>query len=249
MRWTCYLTKNREKPYRWLQAPYQKCTAMFLWTSLPSFSKSTQREHSIITVEKGISVDQPKTLLPLSNHCFSQTSELDKRRCILSEVVPESAFKYYCDLFNRRSYQNSGFDVFVLDIQIFSSYGDRSQISQMKVTDGWGTVCCHHSAKKRGSSWLQVILLSYGLFRTESEWGVVASIQWKARLASVFTTLQILSSKGVGWVTVCSLPSFSDMKASFGLVGFFLCLSLVMEVLDLSLLDISIWTWEWNSSW
>jgi len=136
-----------------------------------------------------------------------------------------------------------------LDIQIFSSYGDRSQISQMKVTDGWGTVCCHHSAKKKGSSWLQVILLSYGLFRTESEWGVVASIQWKARLASVFTTLQILSSKGVGWVTVCSLPSFSDMKASFGLVGFFLCLSLVMEVLDLSLLDISIWTWEWNSSW
>ena len=172
MRWTCYLIKNRETPYRWLQAPYQKCTAMFLWTSLPSFSKSTQREHSIITVEKGISVDQPKTLLPLSNHCFSQTSELDKRRCILSEVVPESAFKYYCDLFNRRSYQNSGFDVFVLDIQTFSSYGDRSQISQMKVTDGWGTVCCHHSAKKKGSTWLQVILLSYGLFPTESEWGV-----------------------------------------------------------------------------
>ena len=28
-----------------------------------------------------------------------------------------------------------------------------------------------------------------------------------------------------------------------------ICLSLVMEVLDLSLLDISIWTWEWNSSW
>ena len=105
------------------------------------------------------------------------------------------------------------------------------------------------SEEKKGSSWLQVILLSYGLFRTESEWGVVASIQWKARLASVFTTLQILLSKGVLWVTVCSLPSFSDMKASFGLVGFFLCLSLVMEVLDLSLLDISIWTWEWNSSW
>ena len=119
MRWTCYLTKNREKPYRWLQAPYQKCTATFLWTSLPSFSKSTQREHSIITVEKGISIDQPKTLLPLSNHCFSQTSELDKRRCIRSEVVPESAFKYYCDLFNRRSSQNSGFDVFDLETWIF----------------------------------------------------------------------------------------------------------------------------------
>ena len=70
---------------------------------------------------------------------LSQTSELDKRRCILLEVVPESAFKYYCDLFNRRSYQDSGVDVFVLDIQIFSSYGDHSRISQMKVTDGWGT--------------------------------------------------------------------------------------------------------------
>ena len=154
MRWTCYLIKNREKPYRWLQAPYQKCTAKFLWTSLPSFSKSTQREHSIITVEKGISVDQPKTLLPLSNHCFSQTSELDKRRCILSEVVQESAFKYYYDLFNHRSYQNSGFDVFVLDIQIFSSYGDRSQISQMKVTDGWGTVCCRHFLDVEGFGFL-----------------------------------------------------------------------------------------------
>ena len=66
------------------------------------------REHSIITVEKGISVDQPKTLLPLSNHCFSQTSELDKRRCTLSEVGPERAFKYYCDIFNRRSSQTLG---------------------------------------------------------------------------------------------------------------------------------------------
>ena len=123
-----------------------------------------------------------------------------------------------------------------LDIQIFSSYGDRSQISQMKVTDGWGTVCCHHSAKKKGSTWLQIILPSYGLFPTESE-GFLASIQWKARLASVFTTLQIFLSKRVWWVRDCSLPSFSEMKA------------LVMEVLDLCLLDISIWTWEWNSSW
>ena len=48
--------------------------------------------------------------------------------------------------------------------------------------------------------------------------GLVASIQWKARLASVFTTLQIFSSKGVWWVRDCSLPSFSDMKASLRLV-------------------------------
>ena len=128
--------QKQEKTIPVIASTLLKMHGNVFWTSLPSFSKSTQREHSIITVEKGISIDQPKTLLPLSNHCFSQTSELDKRRCILSEVVPESAFKYYCDLFNRCSYQNSGFDVFVLDIQIFSSYGDRSQISQMKVTDG-----------------------------------------------------------------------------------------------------------------
>ena len=86
MRWTCYLTKNREKTYRWLQATYQKCTAKFLWTSFPSFSKSTQREYSIITVERDIR-RSTQNLLPLSNHCFSQTSELDKRRCILLEVT------------------------------------------------------------------------------------------------------------------------------------------------------------------
>ena len=28
-----------------------------------------------------------------------------------------------------------------------------------------------------------------------------------------------------------------------------ICPSLVVKMLDLSLLDISIWTWEWNSSW
>ena len=74
------------------------------------------------------------------------------------------------------------------------------------------------SFSQKGSTWLQVILLSYGLFPTESEWGLLASIQWKAWLASVFTTLQIFSSKGVWWVRDCSLPSFSDMKASLRLV-------------------------------
>ena len=46
------------------------------------------------------------------------------------------------------------------------------------------------SEEKKGSSWLQVILLSYGLFRTESEWGV----------------------------RDFSLPSFSDNKALLRLV-------------------------------
>ena len=118
--WTCYLTKNREKPYRWLQAPYQKCTAKFLWTSLPQ--NPLRESIHLLLWKKGISVDQPKTLLPLSNHCFSQS--------LLSKLWVRC------------------FWLGDLDIQIFSSYGDRSQISQMKVTDGWGTVCCHHSAKK-----------------------------------------------------------------------------------------------------
>ena len=72
-------------------------------------------------------------------------------------------------------------------------------------------------SEKKGSTWLQIILPSYSLFPTESE-GFLASIQWKARLASVFTTLQIFSSKGVWWVRDCSLPSFSDKKASLCLV-------------------------------
>ena len=84
--------------------------------SLNPLRESTQL--LLLNKKKGISVDQLKTLLPLSNHCFSQTSELDKRRCILSEVVPESAFKYYCELFNRCSCQNSGFDVFDLETWI-----------------------------------------------------------------------------------------------------------------------------------
>jgi len=72
-------------------------------------------------------------------------------------------------------------------------------------------------SEKKGSTWLQIILPSYGLFPTESE-GFLASIQWKARLASVFSTLQIFSSKGVWWVRDFSLPSFSDKKASLRLV-------------------------------
>ena len=108
---------------------------------------------------------------------------------------------------------------FVLDIQIFSSYGDRSQISQMKVTDGWGTVCCHHSAnKKRGLLGFKLFCFLTTCSRLNQSEGLVASIQWKARLASVFSTLQIFSSKGVWWVRDCSLPSFSDKKALLCLV-------------------------------
>ena len=67
------------------------------------------------------------------------------------------------------------------------------------------------------------LALSYFAFlRLVPDWqqseGLVASIQWKARLASVFTTLQIFSSKGVWWVRDCSFPSFSDKKALLRLV-------------------------------
>ena len=33
-------------------------------------------------------------------------------------------------------------------------HGDRSQISQMKVTDGWGTVCCRHFLDVEGFGFL-----------------------------------------------------------------------------------------------
>ena len=163
-------------------------------------------------MEKGISVDQPKTLLPLSNHCFSQTSELDKRRCILSEVVPER-------------------------IQILLWFIKSSLLSKLWVQcfclvyshilflwwtfpdipnegDWWVRDRLLPSFSEKG---VYFCLLTVCSLLNQSK-GLVASIQWKTRLASVFTTLQIFSSKGVWWVRDCSLPSFSDMKASLRLV-------------------------------
>ena len=166
MRWTCHLTKNREKPNRWLQAPYQKCTAKLLWTSLPSFSKSTQREHSIIIVEKGISVDQPKTLLPLSNHCFSQTSELDKRRCRPRERIQILLWFIQLSLLSKLwvrcfclGYSNILF--------LWWPFPDIPNEG-----DWWVRDRLLPSFSKKGSTWLQIILLAYGFFLTESEWRV-----------------------------------------------------------------------------
>ena len=199
MRWTCYLTKNREKPYRWLQAPYQKCTAKFLWTSLPSFSKSTQREHSIITVQKRDIRRSTQNNIALVKPLLFSNLRVGQKKMHSFGGRPRERIQILLWFIQSSLLSKLWVRCFWLgdlDIQIFSSYGDRSQISQMKVTDGWGTVCCHHSAKKKMSTWLQIILPSYGLFPTESE-GFLASIQWKARLASVFSTLQIFSSKGV----------------------------------------------------
>ena len=176
MRWTCYLTKNREKPYRWLQAPYQKCTAKFLWTSLPSFSKSTQREHSIITVEKRDIRRSTQNIIALVKPLLFSNLRVGQKKMHSFGGRPRERIQillWFIQSLHLSKLWVRCFWLGDLDIQIFSSYGDRSQISQMKVTDGWGTVCCHHSAKK-GSTWLQVILLSYGLFPTESEWGVVS---------------------------------------------------------------------------
>ena len=72
--------------------------------------------------------------------------------------------------------------------------------------------------QKRGLLGFKLFCFLMACSRLNPSEGLVASIQWKARLASVFTTLQIFSSKGVWWVRDCSLPSFSDKKASLRLV-------------------------------
>ena len=72
--------------------------------------------------------------------------------------------------------------------------------------------------RKRGLLGFKLFCFLTACSRLNQSEGLVASIQWKARLASVFTTLQIFSSKGVWWVRDCSLPSFSDKKASLHLV-------------------------------
>ena len=119
-------------------------------------------------------------------------------------VRPRGAFKYYCDIFNHRSYQNSGFDVFVLYIQIFSFYGDRSQIyPKWRWLMGEGPFVAIIQRKK-GSTWLQVILLSYGLFPTESEWGVGSIHSMKNTAGFSFLPLSRYSRVKMcnGWGTV-----------------------------------------------
>ena len=73
-------------------------------------------------------------------------------------------------------------------------------------------------SKKRGLLGFKLFCFFTAYSQLNLSEGLVASIQWKARLASVFTTLQIFSSKGVWWVRDCSLPSFSDKKALLHLV-------------------------------
>ena len=152
MRWTCYLiTKNREKPYRWLQAPYQKCTAKFLWTSLPSFSKSTQREHSIITVEKRDIRRSTQNIIALVKPLLFANLRVRQKKMQSFGGCPRERIQILLWIIQSSLLSKLWVRCFWLgdlDMQIFSSYGDRSQISQMKVTDGWGTVCCRHSAKK-----------------------------------------------------------------------------------------------------
>ena len=147
MRWTCYLTKNREKPYWWLQAPYQKCTAMFLWTSLPSFSKSTQREIQLLLWKKGYPLINSKHYCPCQITAFLKPLSWTKEDALFRRWALERAFKYSLLMVTVPRYPKwrwlMGEGPFVAIIQ-----------------------------GKKGSSWLQVILLSYGLFRTESVWGV-----------------------------------------------------------------------------
>ena len=143
-----------------MQAPYQKCTAMFLWTSLPSFSKSTQREHSIITVEKRDIRRSTQNIIALVKPLLFSNLRVGQKKMHSFGGRPRERIQILLWFIQSSLLSKLWVRCFWLgdlDIQIFSSYGDRSQISQMKVTDGWGTVCCHHSAKKRG-------LLGFKLF-------------------------------------------------------------------------------------
>ena len=170
MRWTCYLTKNREKPYRWLQAPYQKCTAMFLWTSLPSFSKSTQREHSIITVEKRDIRRSTQNIIALESLLFSNLRVGQKKM----------------HSFGGRPRAHSNIIVIYSIVALIKTLGLMFlswifKYSLLMVTvptyPKWRWLMGEGPfvaiiQRKKGSTWLQDIWLSYGLLPTESEWGV-----------------------------------------------------------------------------
>ena len=106
----------------------------------------------------------------------------------------------------------------------------------------------------RGSTWPQVILLSYGLFPTESEWGVGSIHSMKSTAGFSFTTPRYSQIKVCdGWGTVRYHHSMIRKLCFiwFGWFHFFrfLCPMGSWWSSRLSWLDISIWAWEWNSSW
>ena len=82
------------------------------YISLPSFSKSTQREHiHHLIFSKGFSGSNYYNTLPTAP--FIKTLESDKRRCYYFGDLPERALfiSNYYDVLNCCSFQSSGSDV------------------------------------------------------------------------------------------------------------------------------------------
>ena len=106
------------------------------YISLPSFLNPLRGSIYITWFfQKGSPV--PTITTPFLLLRLSELLGRTKEDVFISEIGPERALfsSNYYDVLNCCSFQTLG---------LMFSHGDRSQISQMKVTDGWGTVCCRH---------------------------------------------------------------------------------------------------------
>ena len=100
------------------------------YISLPSFLNPPRGSiYYFNYFGKGFSGSNFYNTLPNVTASFIQTLELDKRRCILSEIGPES-------IINFKLLRCIKLLLYSKTLGLMFSNGDRSQISQMKVTDG-----------------------------------------------------------------------------------------------------------------
>ena len=113
-----HLTKKTTKPYRWIARTLPKTLRVILHirsrqATFPCLLFKIHSGGAYITLifSKGSSGSNFYNTLPTAP--FIQTLELDKRRCILSEIGPERAlFISNCyNIINCCSFQNSGLDV------------------------------------------------------------------------------------------------------------------------------------------
>ena len=132
-----HLTKKTTKPYRWLRAPYQKRYGLILrpdqdCTSLPS-SPNPPRESTYYFFRLGRVLQFQ--LLQYPCYCSVHPNSGVGQKKMYSfggqpreSIIHFTKFQNRYATFNRCSFPNSGFDVFDTFSEIFSFYGDQSQI-------------------------------------------------------------------------------------------------------------------------
>ena len=133
------------------------------YISLPSFLNPLRGSIYITWFfQKGSPV--PTITTPFLTAPFIRTLGLDKRRCFYFGDRPWASIVHFKLLWCFKLLLVSKLRVWCLAMVTVLDIPNEG--------DWWVRDCLLPSFSKKGSTWLQVILFSYGLFPTESEWGV-----------------------------------------------------------------------------